>query len=78
MKIHELDILPEYYQPVLDGIKNFEIRRKRDHNFQIGDKLLLKEYLPHLDMYSDREVEREIIYITDYAQKDDYVILGLK
>ena len=43
MKIHELKILPEYYDAVRCGDKRFEIR-KNDRNFHRGDILRLKEW----------------------------------
>jgi ASC-1-like (ASCH) protein len=44
MKIHELKILPQYFNDVQDGSKNFEIR-KNDRGFAVGDKIILKEYI---------------------------------
>lgn len=40
---HELKILPKYFEDVMTGKKNFEIR-KNDRDFKVGDYLLLKEY----------------------------------
>ena len=37
MKIHELKILPKYYEKVLSGEKRFELR-KDDRNFKICNK----------------------------------------
>ena len=42
-KIHELKILPEYYNAVRCGDKRFEIR-KNDRGFHRGDILRLKEW----------------------------------
>ena len=42
MKVHELKILPEYYDAVRRGDKRFEIR-KDDRDYQVGDYLLLSE-----------------------------------
>lgn len=77
MKVHKLKILPEYYNAQVKGIKNFEIR-KNDRNYQIGDWLLLKEYNPKIKKFTERKVMVEITYITNYQQKDGYVVLGTK
>lgn len=43
MKIHELKILPEYFDAVISGRKRFEIR-KNDRDYKVGDQLILKEW----------------------------------
>ncbi|EPA0871391.1 DUF3850 domain-containing protein [Enterococcus faecalis] len=50
--------------------------RKNDRNFQVGDILILEEYMN--GMYLDDECEAEVIYITDYAQREGYVVLGIE
>lgn len=77
MKVHKLKILPEYYNAQIEGKKNFEIR-KNDRNYQVGDWLLLKEYNPKIKKFTERKVMVEITYITNYQQKDSYVVLGTK
>lgn len=42
---HELKIWPQYYGPVAEGLKTFEIR-KNDRGFQAGDDVVLREYNP--------------------------------
>lgn len=39
---HELKIQPKYFRAILDGKKNFEIR-KNDRGYKVGDKVVLKE-----------------------------------
>ena len=77
MTIHELKILPEYYKAQVEGKKNFEIR-KNDRNYLIGDKLVLKEYDPKTDSFTGQSFVTEITFITDYQQKEGYVVLGTK
>ncbi|MGI1820044.1 DUF3850 domain-containing protein [Lactobacillus johnsonii] len=77
MTIHELKILPEYYKAQVEGKKNFEIR-KNDCNYKIGDKLVLKEYDPETNSFTGQSFVTEITFITDYQQKDGYVVLGTK
>ena len=44
---HELKCWPEFFQPTLNGIKRFELRRDdREGGFQVGDELLLQEWIP--------------------------------
>ena len=43
--IHELKIWPEFYMPVVEGKKTFEIR-KNDRDFKVGDELYLREWIP--------------------------------
>lgn len=75
MKTHELKILPQYFEKVLDGSKTFEIR-KDDRGFEVGDILVLKEFQQgSIDCtqgepievekrgYTGRVIEKEISYI---------------
>lgn len=73
--IHELKILPEYFEAVVSGDKRFEIR-KNDRNYQKGDILRLNEYQD--GQYTGDVHVVEITYITDYAQQEGYVVLGIK
>lgn len=73
--IHELKILPEYFEAVVSGNKRFEIR-KNDRGYKVGDILRLNEYED--GKYTGNFHVAEITYITDYAQQDGYVVLGIK
>ncbi len=76
MSIIVLKILPEYYKEVLIGNKTFEIR-KNDRDFKVGDTIILMQY--DGEKYMDSEIiEAKISYVTDFMQKDNYVVLGLK
>lgn len=74
-KIHELKILPEYFTAVTSGIKRFEIR-KNDRGYNVGDILRLNEY--EKGKYTGNVHVVEITYITDYAQQNNFVVLGIK
>lgn len=72
--IHELKIKPEYFAAVVSGDKTFEIRNNADRNFQVGDTLSLKAWDGE---FTGQTVERTVSYITDFEQKQGYVVLGL-
>lgn len=48
--IHELKCIPEYFEALASGKKNFDIRRN-DRNFQVGDYIALNEFQPNEDPY---------------------------
>ena len=73
---HKLKLLPEYFDCVCTGEKTFEIR-KNERGFKVGDLLELYEYIPEKDEYTGRVVIREVTYMTDYAQKDNYVVMAI-
>ncbi|MFS7388562.1 ASCH/PUA domain-containing protein [Carnobacterium maltaromaticum] len=77
MKVHELKIGSEFYEAVKDGRKKFEIR-KNDRNYQEGDILILKEYDPLTQLFSGEIIKVEITYMTDWEQKNEYVVLGIE
>lgn len=72
---HQLKILPQYFHAVTVGDKSFEIR-KNDRNYKVGDNIVLSEY--EEGQYTGRNILAKITYITDYEQKDDYVVFGIE
>jgi len=86
-EVHELKILPEYFQQVVEGRKNFEIR-KDDRGYEVGDTLHLREWeKPTKEnkegTYTGRSIKKKIIYIFEggkpgYGLKEQWVILGLE
>ena len=77
-KTHELKIIPKYFKDVVDGDKNFELR-KNDRNFKVGDSLMLKEF-DH-GAYTGDSGQVVVTYILvggEYGLNKDYVILGIE
>ncbi len=77
-QLHELKIYPKYFEEVLKGNKNFEIR-KNDRNFQLGDKILLREW--DNIKYTGRTISAEITYVLSdsfVGLTDGYVGLGIR
>lgn len=78
MKLHELKILPQYYEKVLNGEKRFEIR-KDDRNFKIGDIIRLCEY--DGKEFTGRDSLYNITYKLnggEYGLEKGYCILSIK
>lgn len=76
---HELKILPQFYKSVAGNIKTFEIR-KDDRDYQVGDRILLKEF--DGDNYTGRQTRKIITYILrdakEYGLADGFCILGIQ
>lgn len=73
---HQLKCWPEYFQAAWVGDKTFEIR-KNDRNFKERDEVSLLEYDPKEEDYTGRTIHGMIRYITDYEQKEGYVVFAL-
>lgn len=74
---HHLKILPEYFEPVLSKTKNFEVRNN-DRNFKVGDNIILEEFQPETKSYTGRKINATITYITDFMQRENYVVFAFK
>ena len=76
--IHELKILPRYFEDVVREIKQFEIRRN-DRNFKVGDILFLREY--ERGKYTGRSCRVFVKYIYQgdgtFGLTSDFCILGI-
>ena len=77
--VHKLKTWPEYFQAVKNGTKTFEIR-KNDRNYQVGDILVLQEYVPESGYTESMDLEREVTYIlgTQPFVPEGYVCMSLK
>ena len=76
-KQHDLKILPEYFEAIVKGEKNFEVRFN-DRNFAMGDILLLREH--DGNSYTGRQITTEVTYLLDNPAycKEGYVIMAIK
>lgn len=76
-KVHELKIRPEFFDKVITGSMNFDLRRD-DGGFETGDRLLLREHNGR--GYTGCSVRVLITYILrDFeGLKEGYSILGFK
>ncbi|HDR3655090.1 TPA: DUF3850 domain-containing protein [Bacillus cereus] len=75
--LHNLKINTVFFEPVLKRIKTFEIR-KNDRDFHVGDTINLNEWDNERKEYTGRSIAIEILYITDYEQKEGYVVFSFK
>lgn len=74
---HELKILKVYFEAVLNGTKNFEIRNNSDRGFQAGDIVQLNEVRGD-GVKTNRSAVICITYVTNYEQKPNMVVFGFK
>ena len=82
--IHKLKTHSPFFEDLLKGVKNFELR-KDDRDFQIEDILLLEEWDPVFKVETGRRVRREVQYVlrgNDISPKwglqSGFCILGLR
>ncbi|BDU37170.1 DUF3850 domain-containing protein [Vibrio nigripulchritudo] len=65
---HEIKIESPFFHAVLSGDKTFEIR-KNDRDYKVGDTLVL-------DCHGRKSPLFEITYLTNYAQRNGYVVFS--
>lgn len=78
MAQHEIKTIPPYFNDVWVANKEFEVR-KDDRNYEVGDTLILKEYIPDVDEYTGREITAKIIYKLQggkFGIETGYCVLG--
>lgn len=68
MKSHKLKTEIEYYQKVISGEKNFELRLN-DRDFREGNQLILQEYDKDKQQYTGFSTSRIVTYILEDAEK---------
>jgi len=74
---HELKTFPIFFDAIREGRKTFEIG-KNDRGFKVGDILILREYHEVEQRYTGPSASVRVIYMTDHAQQDGYVVLGIE
>lgn len=66
MATHELKTWPEHFEAVVNSDiynrKLVEVRRD-DRGFQVGDTLILREYVMHLEEYTGRWAQVKVAHI---------------
>lgn len=74
---HSLKILPEFFEPVVDGRKTFEVRYN-DRDFQVGDILNLREF--NNGEYTGASFDVEVTYILGNPKYclENWVTMGIK
>lgn len=81
MSDHELKIWPKFFRLVAVGMKNFELR-KDDRHFGIGDTLRLREWDPDSKKYTNRMLERRVLYVLrdaeEFGLRPGFCILSLE
>jgi hypothetical protein len=89
--VHDLKVVPPYFEPLEDGRKTFEIRRDDRGGYEVGDVLRLREWQPMAGTgpleerggYSGREITRTVTYVLAgpearvFGVQAGYAILGL-
>ncbi len=76
--VHDLKCWPAFFAGLRDGTKPFELRRN-DRNYQVGDELLLREWLPGSRIYTGFEVRARVTCIISEGPwlAPGYVAMGL-
>jgi ribosomal protein S17 len=62
MKRIEKKTWPEFFQKILDGEKNFEVRLA-DFECNPGDVLALREWDPKTEQYTGRAIEKTVTFV---------------
>lgn len=78
--IHELKTEVKYFNEIRAERKTFELR-KNDRNYQIGDLLILKEYISKTQVYTGASIIASVKYImkkNEFFDLKDYVIMSIR
>ena len=62
--VHYLKCWPQFFDPILEGKKNHDLRRSDDRDFRVGDLIVLREFDEIRGSFTGRQQKVEITYIT--------------
>ena len=62
--VHTVKSWPQFFEPMLSGVKTHDVRRVTDRNYQAGDLLRLQEFDPQSESFTGRELLVRITYVT--------------
>jgi hypothetical protein len=71
---HKKKIIPECYNDILHKGKRFDLRDKND-GYKVGETITYMEYDGTL---SGREIDVEIVYLSDYGLMDGDIMVGFE
>ena len=76
-KTHKIKCIQPFYDAVLNGLKNFEIRYN-DRDYKVGDEVLLMEYNPLTEIFTGKDILIRIDYLLSGSVylKDGYCVFG--
>lgn len=74
------DFYAKSIHAVVEGHKPFEIRKEDDCRYEVGDLLVLREWMPGVGEYTDATIVALITYVMRDAEflAPGYVALGLR
>lgn len=72
----ELKVDPRYFEESWSDRKLFEIR-KNDRDYRLEDDIVLREFDEPSNLYTGREINGRISYITDFEQKEGWIVFSL-
>lgn len=77
---HVLKCWPEFYRPILDGRKRFDVRKGNDRFYHVGDLVELHEWDPEKKAFTGAHATRKIAFVLHGAPilPDDYWVLSLE
>lgn len=61
---YEVKSWPWFFEPMCAGKKKHDMRDKRDRDYKVGDRMLLREWDPRTSEYTGRQALAYITYIT--------------
>jgi Domain of unknown function (DUF3850) len=64
MSTHDLKSWPDFFAPILDGTKTFEVRID-DRGFKVGDILNLWEWDDRKRAYTGRSIQKRVTYLLE-------------
>jgi hypothetical protein len=76
---HKVKVWPQYFKDICSGLKTFEVR-KDDRNYQVGDSLLMLEWVPETESYTGLFSNFRIIYKLEGGQfgiEKEYCCIGI-